>query len=96
MTKLTTESVRVATTMGPKDGLLVFCNSVLIAVLTHLSSAVHGENRGRWFLETGFGPCSDAGEQLFDSSDDALAWAEECGTRKPHPVLHVVMGSRAD
>jgi hypothetical protein len=83
MPELVAEPVRIATVLGAKDGLLVYCESVLVAVLTHLSSPAHGENQGKWFLESGYGPCSAAGQHLFESAHEALAWAGERASRDP-------------
>ena len=47
------QPVRVATGYD-EDGLLVFSDDYLVAVLVLLTDR-HGEEAGKWFLETGYG-----------------------------------------
>ncbi|GJD99621.1 hypothetical protein [Methylobacterium isbiliense] len=69
--------VIVNTGAGGQDGLLVFVDKQLVAVLV-LMCANHDADatlHGKWFLEAGFGPCQDWNKgQIFATRDDALAW----------------------
>ena len=69
--------VRVATGLD-EDGLLVFADDRLVAVLVKLSDA-HEELgvRGHWFLETGYGPLNTREDPIFPDLDAAQAWIKE-------------------
>ncbi|HEY8382006.1 MAG TPA: hypothetical protein VIL09_07650 [Microvirga sp.] len=70
-----------------EQGLLIFADDALMAVVTYLDNSVDEEGpRGRWFLETGYGPCSGAEEMLFDTPDEAQQWVLE-RLRKAHLAL---------
>jgi hypothetical protein len=72
--KITFQPIRVITGSDDRDGLLVLANAELAAVLVRLDSAVHGDERGAWFLEAGFGPCSAPVQPVFDSLEEAQEW----------------------
>jgi hypothetical protein len=79
--QITRQQTRVATTKHGKaeEGLLIFADGVLVAILTRLSGSLGRDGaalRGRWFLEAGFGPCSviPGDEQVFDSPDVGQDW----------------------
>ncbi|HEV2604114.1 MAG TPA: hypothetical protein VGU24_10685 [Microvirga sp.] len=60
-----------------EEGILIFADDVLMAVVMRLDSSVDDEGmRGLWYLETGYGPCARAPgtDQLFGSPDEAQAW----------------------
>ena len=60
---------------GDEEGLLVFDGEErLLAVLSCLEAEFY-EDRGKWFLEAGFGPLSD-GSRLFETREEALEWIE--------------------
>lgn len=67
-----------------EEGLLVFADDVLMAVVMLLQNSVSDPDLpGRWYLETGYGPCEEAPgtNRLFETSDEAEAWVLECLTR---------------
>ena len=69
--------VRVAVSKDKSEpGCLVFADSVLVAVISHLEETVDGELQHRWFLEVGFGPCDSVEPHpTFASKDEeAQAW----------------------
>jgi len=70
---LTLQPVRVATG-SDEEGMLLYANGRLVAVLVHLSY----ENEiapGDWYLEAGFGPCLGSPQHpTFPSLDVALDW----------------------
>jgi hypothetical protein len=73
----TLRPVRVAT--GPdEDGILVFSEDRLVAVLVQLSDA-HTELgvTGHWFLETGYGPLNTRDDPVFPDLDAAQAWIRQ-------------------
>jgi hypothetical protein len=72
---LTLQPTRIATG-DDEEGMLVFADDRLVAVLVHLSD----ENEiapGDWYLEAGFGPRLDGpGHPTFTSLDAAQDWIE--------------------
>jgi hypothetical protein len=72
------QAARIAARSGNEDGLLIFADHVLMAVVSHLQKSVSGEMRSHWFLEAGFGACetrSDPPE--FESPDEAQKWVSD-------------------
>lgn len=62
---------------GIEQGLLIFADDALMAVVTYLDNSVDEEGpRGRWFLETGYGPCAPplGDDVLFGTPDEAQQW----------------------
>jgi len=58
------------------EGLLVFSDSGLVAVLVRLSE-LHGEETGQWFLEAGFGEVDRHRRLPFPDLDAAQAWIKQ-------------------
>ncbi len=71
----TVQPVIVQTGSEGEDGLLVFGNGRLVAVLVRLSEQ-HEDESGRWFLEHGFGRLDGPRHPTFDTVDDAQAWIQ--------------------
>jgi hypothetical protein len=69
--KLQLQPTRVAAM--DTDGLLVFSDAGLAAVLVRLSD-VHGEASGQWFLEAGFGALDRHQRPIFPDIDAAQNW----------------------
>jgi hypothetical protein len=69
--KLQLQPTRVAA--ADADGLLVFSEQGLVAVLVQLSS-MHGEAAGQWFLEAGFGELDRHKHAVFPDLDTAQDW----------------------
>lgn len=72
--------VVVNTGFGGQDGLLVFANDKLVAVLVVLDEDYDQDTsiQGMWFLEAGFGPCQDWNRgHVFATQDQALAWVRD-------------------
>ena len=70
---VTFHRVPVMTGTEDREGCLLFAEGTLVAVIVRLDMREHADIRGKWFLEAGFGRCSERHE-LFDSIDDAAAW----------------------
>ncbi len=71
------QPVVVNTGAGGQDGLLVFVNQQLVAVLVLMNSNHDLDTTldGKWFLEAGFGPCQDWNKgQIFATQDEAMTW----------------------
>ena len=59
---------------GPdENGILVFSDARLLAVLVRLSD-LHGEIAGQWFLEAGFGGLHPSRDGLFTDLAAAQEW----------------------
>lgn len=69
---LTFQPVRVANGHD-EEGLLVFADDRLVAVLVRLSQE-HEDLAGRWFLETGFGRLDGPNHPTFSDLDAAQDW----------------------
>jgi hypothetical protein len=72
---LTFKPVRVATGYE-EDGMLVFADERLVAVLVHLSDG-NEVAPGHWFLEAAFGPLDEPDFPLFPDLDAAEDWIGE-------------------
>ena len=72
--KIELQPIRVMTDSDDREGLLVTIDAYLVAVLVRLDSPAHGEQRGGWFLEAGFGPCGGPSKPVFDQLEEAQDW----------------------
>ncbi|WP_407519841.1 hypothetical protein [Methylobacterium oryzisoli] len=72
------QATRITTESGQEDGLLLFHDGSLVAVISHLRHSVTDEFAGRWFVEAGFGPCARGGSRMFDTAEDAQRWVRRC------------------
>ncbi|AWB24355.1 hypothetical protein DA075_28660 [Methylobacterium currus] len=71
--ELTLQPVRVRTGGEAEQGLLVFVDGALAAVLVRLSDE-YGEAAGLWFLEAGFGSLASPQPETFADLDAAETW----------------------
>jgi hypothetical protein len=79
-------SIRVATVEGGEAGVLVLKSNLLVAVLTEIDEEMYA-TKGKWFLETGFGPLSGQ-HRNFHSLEEAVAWIGKDGDGPaPHPTV---------
>ena len=74
--RLTLQPTQVMTGSDDDEGCLVSADGQLVAILVRLTDDMHADQRGRWFLEAGFGPCRTAVPPLFDGLEEAQAWVE--------------------
>jgi hypothetical protein len=58
------------------DGLLVFSDAGLVAVLVRLSE-LHEQAAGQWFLEAGFGELDRHKHAIFPDFHSAKTWIAE-------------------
>ena len=72
--KITFERTFVNTLSNDAEGQLVRANDRLVAVLVRMDGEEHGDLRGHWLLEAGFGPCARDRFQVFPTFDDAANW----------------------
>jgi hypothetical protein len=78
---LTLQPTQVAT-INDEDGMLVFFNGRLMAVLVHLSDE-NDVAPGDWYLEAGFGRGLDGpNHPAFPSLDAAQVWIKERLSRR--------------
>ncbi len=73
---LTTQPIRVATSRAGDEGCLVLADDVLVALLVLLSDE-YGEEAGRWYLESGYGPVESIAHPTFASIAEAKSWIAE-------------------
>ena len=66
------QPVRIGTGYD-EDGLLVLADDYLVAVLVRLTDR-HGEEAGKWFLETGYGRLSRRQQRIFADIDAAQGY----------------------
>lgn len=79
-------SIRVATVEGGEAGVLVLKSNLLVAVLTQIDEEMYA-TKGKWFLESGFGPLSGQ-HRNFNSLEEAVAWIGKDGDfPAPHPAV---------
>lgn len=66
------------------EGLLIFADDQLSAVIVRLDGEAHApEQKGRWHLEAGFGPCDvRIAPPVFTTPDDAAGWVRQMLARK--------------
>jgi hypothetical protein len=72
--------VFVNTGSADRQGFLLFVEGELVGVIVRLERAAHADPDlwGRWFLESGFGPCrAEPHDLVFAGPEDAEAWARE-------------------
>jgi hypothetical protein len=63
-----------------EEGLLVFADDYLVAVLVRLSDE-HGDAAGKWFFESGFGRLDDPHHPIFSDLDAAQKYISQRLTR---------------
>ena len=73
MSTLVVSPTRVAVDDSDAEGLLVSHKGALVAVLVCLDDEIYGANKGRWYLEAGFGRCAVT-PFVFDNSDTLVRW----------------------
>lgn len=72
------QPTKVATTSTDEDGLLVYQDQHLVAVIVRLEPAVHGEPyAGKWNLEATFGHLPYPPDKVFEDVDHAQEWLEK-------------------
>ena len=59
---------------GDDHGLIVRVDDRIVAIFTKLSADCHGQLRGHWFLEAGFGRCAAHAVEPFESLSLGLAY----------------------
>ena len=68
------QRVRLAPGTPDRDGVLVFGNGELLAVLVRLTAETHDGLGGSWFLEAGFGYCQCQSAPLFQDLEESEQW----------------------
>ena len=66
---------------GAQDARLAFVDEALVAVLVRLPSG-HGDEAGRWFLETGYGGVDGVAHPTFADLEEARLWIAGRLTRR--------------
>jgi hypothetical protein len=83
MALLRVENVRIAAggEARPDEGLLVYGDDALVAILVKLDRELALQTRGTWYLQSGFGPIDDFHHPSFKTVEDTLAWIARRLTR---------------
>jgi hypothetical protein len=71
---ITLQPIHVRTGNKDTEGRLALADGELVAVLVRLDDEIHGEDQGRWFLETAYGSLGRAMPPLFESLAEAEDW----------------------
>ncbi len=75
---VTFQPTSVRTESIDRVGRLAFIDGDLVAVLVRLDAPGHlPTQRGRWFLEAGFGPCGRNTVPCFDDLESARSWIDD-------------------
>lgn len=69
-----TTALQVRTGSADSNGMLMFLDDHLIAVLVELTDEIHGDARGRWALENTFGLFNLSAPETFASIEQAWDW----------------------
>lgn len=73
--RLRMQPIKVKTTSIDSQGMLIFENDLLVAVLVQLEASVHGERyAGKWNLEATFDQLPYPPDKVFNSLDHAERW----------------------
>jgi hypothetical protein len=72
---ITRQQVRIATDSSDEEAFLLFSDGRLAAIIVRLAEPSHGNMKGRWFLECGFGDWYTAPfPEPFADADAAERW----------------------
>ncbi len=71
---ITLQPIRVRTGSEDTEGRLALADGELVAVFVRLDDEIHGEDQGRWFLETAYGSLQRTMPLLFGSLAEAEEW----------------------
>lgn len=77
MKEISLTPIRVDTGSRDQNGCLAMADGKLVAVIVELEAPEHGDHRGMWFLEAGFGPCKSGDAMTFETIDRAKEWIEK-------------------
>ena len=70
---LTMRPVQLGANSSDREARLVLEGEELVAILSRLTN-LHGSDRGKWYLEIGFGRLDDQDVPLFFTLEDAREW----------------------
>ena len=71
---ITLQPIRIRTGSKDTEGRLPLADGELVAVFVRLDDEIHGDDQGRWFLESAYGPLQRAMPPLFESLAEAEDW----------------------
>ena len=73
MTRITYHHIRIGIDGDDEGGLLAMVDGRVVALFTHLTAEFHGDVRGCWHHEFGFGR-HDGRPGVFETVDDITRW----------------------
>ena len=86
MPRVTFEPIVIRTDSQDRVGRLAKVDGELVAVLVRLDARSHiEEQRGKWFLEAGFGPCGWTRSPSFEDLEAAATWIGALAVGKAVP-----------
>jgi hypothetical protein len=76
--QITFQPMRVLIDGYDSDGRLILADDQLAAVIVLLDAEHHAEDRGKWYLEAGFGKCAvnSGNAPLWSTPEEAGAWVQ--------------------
>ena len=75
--KLSLRPTKVLMLCEDATGYLIDVNGYLAAIVVRLDAEFHGEDRGSWNLEAGFGACDVRSVEPFLELVDAVTWVAD-------------------
>ena len=75
--------IRIRTGSADENALLLLAGGQLVAILVELADAGHGDERGKWAVETTFGLKHERVPNSFASAADAAIWVSNHICQKP-------------
>ena len=77
MSQTTAYQSRIRTDSDDSNGVLLFDDGELVAILIELADESHGDQRGRWIVEAIFGVQRARNSKTFARASDAADWVSE-------------------
>ena len=71
------EPARIAVETGDEAGVIVRVDGCVVAILIRLDSSFYAQDRGRWYVEAGFGRCAGTLPATFERLSEGLLWIAE-------------------
>lgn len=85
--------IRIRTDSADSNACLLLEGGQLVAILVELADESHGEERGKWVIETIFGLNQGRRPQSFACAADAADWVGEHVCSRPflleHPLVEL-------
>ncbi len=77
MARTSAYKIRIRTDSADSNSLMLFNGGELVAILVELADEGHGDDRGRWIIETTFGLTPSCPPRSFARPADAADWVSQ-------------------